>query len=68
MQFLTLPKLAVHSGWPESRIRRMVAKQMLPHIRINGRVLLPPTAIEEFVAKNFVEPSADRDKRQALAK
>jgi hypothetical protein len=62
MQFLTLPKLAEQSGWPESRIRRMVANQMLTHIRVNGRVLLPQTAIEDFVARNLVEVSdADSD-------
>jgi hypothetical protein len=62
MQFLTLPKLAERSGWPESRIRRMVANQMLTHIRVNGRVLLPQTAIEDFVARNLVEVSdADSD-------
>jgi len=46
MQLLTLPKLAAQSGWPESRVRRMVARGLLSHIRVNGRLLLPETAIE----------------------
>jgi len=58
MQLLTLPKLAAQSGWPESRIRRMVARQQLAHIRVNGRLLLPQTAIEDYVAQNFVDPNA----------
>ena len=55
MQLLTLPKLAAQSGWPESRIRRMVARNQLSHIRVNGRLLLPETAIEEYVANHFVD-------------
>jgi hypothetical protein len=58
MQLLTLPKLAAQSGWPESRIRRMVARHQLAHIRVNGRLLLPQTAIEDYVAQNFVDPNA----------
>ena len=55
MQLLTLPKLAAQGGWPESRIRRMVARGQLSHIRVNGRLLLPETAIEEYVASHFVD-------------
>ncbi len=55
MQLLTLPKLAAQSGWPESRIRRMVARGQLSHIRVNGRLLLPETAIEDYVATHFVD-------------
>ena len=58
MQLLTLPKLAAQSGWPESRIRRMVARGQLSHIRVNGRLLLPVTAIDEYVANHFVALSA----------
>jgi len=54
MQLLTLPKLAAQSGWPESRVRRMVARGLLSHIRVNGRLLLPETAIEDYVANHFV--------------
>lgn len=56
MQLLTLPKLAQHSGWPVSRIRRMVERQQLPHVRVGGRVLVPEGAIDDFVARNFIEP------------
>jgi hypothetical protein len=55
MQLLTLPRLAAQSGWPESRIRRMVARKQLAHIRVNGRLMLPETAIDDYVARNFVE-------------
>lgn len=56
MQLLTLPKLAEHSGWPVSRIRRMVAHQQLPHVRVGGRVLVPQDAIADFLACNFYVP------------
>jgi excisionase family DNA binding protein len=56
MQLLTLPKLAEQSGWPVSRIRRMVACRQLPHVRVGGRVLVPQNAINEFLNSNFVAP------------
>ena len=55
MQLLTLPKLALHSGWPVSRIRRMVERRQLPHVRVGGRVLVPEGAIDEFLTRNFIE-------------
>jgi hypothetical protein len=65
MQLLTLPKLAAQSGWPESRIRRMVARGQLSHIRVNGRLLLPVTAVDEYVTKHFVVPSDAEGLQQA---
>ncbi len=59
MQFLTLPKLAEQSGWSITRVRRMVANRELPHIRVNGRLLLPANAIDDFVAKNIVSPASE---------
>ncbi|MDE2570346.1 MAG: hypothetical protein KGM93_15655 [Sphingomonadales bacterium] len=48
----------------------MVANQELPHIRVNGRVMLPANAIDDFVAKHFVEPTssaADQPERRACS-
>ena len=61
MQLLTLPKLALYSGWPVSRIRRMIARQQLPHVRVGGRVLVPEGAIDDFLAKNFVVPGSAKN-------
>jgi predicted transcriptional regulator len=33
----------------------MVARKQLAHIRVNGRLMLPETAIDDYVARNFVE-------------
>jgi hypothetical protein len=33
----------------------MVARKQLAHIRVNGRLMLPETAIDDYVAKHFVE-------------
>ena len=57
MQLLTLPKLAEQSGWPVSRIRRMVERRQLAHVRVGGRVLVPEGAIDDFLAVNFVAPA-----------
>jgi|GEM_PF-6814585 len=65
MQFLSLPKLAEKSGWSVTRVRRLVANRELPHIRVNGRLMLPANAIDEFVAKNFV-PSFGEAEGEAL--
>ncbi|WP_292693880.1 MULTISPECIES: MerR family transcriptional regulator [unclassified Novosphingobium] len=67
MQLLTLPKLAAQSGWPESRIRRMVARKQLAHIRVNGRLMLPETAIDDYVAKHFVEANGSGSAQPAEA-
>lgn len=64
MQFLTLPKLAEQSGWSVTRVRRMVANRELPHIRVNGRLLLPANAIDDFVARNIVSPASELGARR----
>lgn len=38
----------------------MVARKQLAHIRVNGRLMLPETAIDDYVAKNFVEANSDQ--------
>ena len=58
-QQLESPKrLATRTGWPESRIRSLVASNQLRHIRIGGNILIPTDAIDEFLAANMVQPEA----------
>jgi hypothetical protein len=66
MQFLTLPKLAAQSGWSICRIRRLVANQELPHIRVNGRLMLPANAIDDYVATHFVDAVGRPEPRPPL--
>ncbi|EGD60484.1 hypothetical protein Y88_2774 [Novosphingobium nitrogenifigens DSM 19370] len=50
--------MAQQSGWPEGRIRRLISTRRLRHMKIDGLILLPETAIEEFTAAHMVEPEA----------
>jgi hypothetical protein len=50
--------MAQQSGWPEGRIRRLISTRRLRHMKIDGLILLPETAIEEFTAAHMVEPVA----------
>jgi len=60
MQLLTLQQLAEQSGWPVSRIRRMLAHQQLPHVRVGGRILVPNDAIATYLSNNFVSAQMPR--------
>ncbi len=56
-QGLESPKqLAARSGWPERRVRMLIANNKLRHIRIGGNLFLPLDAIDEFLRQNMVEP------------
>lgn len=50
------------SGWPVARIRNLIAKQEIRHVRIGGSLFLPENAVDEYLAANMVEP-----KQKALA-
>lgn len=56
MQMMTIREIAQHSGWPEGRIRRLVATRRLRHVKLDGLLLLPENAVEEFVQANMIEP------------
>lgn len=62
MQMLTIKEMASASGWPEGRIRRLVAGRRLRHVKLDGLLLLPENAIDEFLQENMVEPEADHGK------
>lgn len=58
MQMLTVREMVQRSGWPEGRIRRLIAGRKLRHVKLDGLVLLPENAVEEFVQTNMIEPEA----------
>lgn len=62
MQMLTIKEMASASGWPEGRIRRLIAGRRLRHVKLDGLLLLPENAIDEFLQENMVEPEADHGK------
>lgn len=55
--FLTPRALAQVSGWPEKRIRELIAAKELRHIRLKSRYFIPQGALDEFVARAMVEPT-----------
>ncbi len=57
---LSAKQLADRCGWPVGRIRSLIARQAIRHVRIGGSIFLPETAIEEYLAANMVEPKGRR--------
>ena len=49
-------ELAEKSGWPERRIRNLMAARQLKHIKIGGAFYLPDDAIADFIERNMVTP------------
>jgi excisionase family DNA binding protein len=49
-------QLALRTGWPERRIRNLIAQNKLRHVRIGGSILVPHDAIDEFLKLNMVAP------------
>jgi excisionase family DNA binding protein len=56
MEMMTIPQLADVSGWPASRIRRLIKTHKLPHLRLDGLTLFPANAIDEFMRVYLVKP------------
>lgn len=61
-QLLSRKQLADRSGWPVARIRNLIAKQEIRHVRIGGSLFPAENAVDEYLAANMVEP-----KQKALA-
>ncbi len=57
-------ELAEQSGWPERRIRNLMAARQLKHIKIGGAFYLPDDAIEDFVERNMVSPTQSQSKQE----
>lgn len=55
--FLSPRELANKTGWPEKRIRDLIASKELRHIKVRSRFFVPSDALEEFIARNMVEPN-----------
>ncbi len=54
---LTPRELAAETGWPEKRIRKLIATQSIRHLKNGANYLLPQNAIQDYIARNMVEPS-----------
>lgn len=49
-------EMAEKSGWPERRIRSLIASKQIKHLKIGSTFYLPEDAIADFVRRNMVEP------------
>lgn len=56
MKLLSPREMAQHTGWPEGRIRRLIASRKLRHIKLDGLLLMPENAVDEFLSANMIEP------------
>ena len=51
-------QLAARTGWPERRIRNLISRRELRHVRIGTNIYVPAGAVEEFIHRNTVEPAS----------
>ena len=58
MKLISAREAARASGWPERRIRQMLARKELRHLRVGRRILLPENAVAEYIAQNMKEPDS----------
>lgn len=49
-------ELAEKSGWPERRIRSLIASKQIKHLKIGSAFFLPEDAVLDFVQRNMVLP------------
>ncbi|MCV0429834.1 MAG: helix-turn-helix domain-containing protein [Roseibium sp.] len=61
LELESIKELADRTGWPKSRIRKLVENRELRHVRIGGGIYIPIGAIEEFIANNTFEPIVEKN-------
>lgn len=55
-KLLSPREIALKTGWPITRIRNLINKKEIRHVRIGGNLFLPENAIDEYVTANMVNP------------
>lgn len=50
-------QLATRIGWPVGRIRKLISEEKLRHYRFGRSVMIPPTAIAEYLESTEVKPN-----------
>lgn len=56
MKLMSPREMSRHSGWPEGRIRKLIASRRIRHVKVDGLLLLPENAVDGFLRANMVEP------------
>jgi excisionase family DNA binding protein len=54
--FVSPHALAKISGWPTSRIKKLVAEKRIKFIKVGGKTLIPSNALDEFLEANLNLP------------
>lgn len=60
MKLYSPRELSEVSGWPEKRIRNLIASGDLKHVKIGASYFAPEDAIEDFLNRNMVTPASSK--------
>jgi excisionase family DNA binding protein len=55
-QLVSPRQLAKLSGWPERRVRNLIALNQIRYVKVGPSILVPTDAIDEFLQANMVNP------------
>ncbi|MEM9578823.1 MAG: helix-turn-helix domain-containing protein [Pseudomonadota bacterium] len=59
---LETPKeLANRLGWPERRVRSLITKRQLRHVKVGGMYFVPAGAFDDFLDEHMVEPAQSHE-------
>jgi len=61
---LTPKELAAETGWPEKRIRNLIASKNIRFLKNGANFLLPQNAIQDYIERNMFEPCQNNPKDQ----
>jgi excisionase family DNA binding protein len=53
--------MAGETGWSEKVIRTLIGERRIQYLKRGNRYLIPRGAIDEFIERSMVEPSASSD-------
>jgi excisionase family DNA binding protein len=65
-QLETPKQLAERVGWPVRRIRAMIYRRQLRHVRVGGSIFLPKDAFDEYLTTHMVAPKAAASQQAGL--
>lgn len=61
---LTPRELAAETGWPEKRIRNLIASKSIRFLKNGANFLLPQNAIQDYIERNMFVPCQSNPKDQ----
>ncbi|NOR61789.1 MAG: excisionase family DNA-binding protein [Rhodobacteraceae bacterium] len=61
---LTPRELAAETGWPEKRIRNLIATKSIRFLKNGANFLLPKNAVQDYIERNMFEPCQNNHKDQ----